>query len=227
MEELSTSFVSFSRLIIPLIFILIGALLLILGSKESLRWRVNISSAQQLWMNIIGGALVVVGIGIIIIPIFITDRQDRASTEAPTELPPVFITITGPTGSIGCRGASITCSFEITGLGGGVAPPMDQYRIATFVFPLEPLGAGYYIQPRMGVMQEDGSWTQSLATIGDNSTPVENGHKLRIRAALLSPDASLDGTRLDQLSRDFYLGRVEDIQGIIALSEPVDLTVEK
>ena len=223
MDDLSTLF----RVLVPLLCIIPGAVLLLIGSVENIRWRVNMGSDQQLLINVLGGALVVVGLGIVLVPIFVNDRNARASIVEPTALPPVFLKISQPAGHIDCSGTEVVCAFDINGQGGGVAPPMDQYRVATFIFPLEPLGAGYYIQPGFAALQEDGSWLKSRATFGSSAIPVESGGKLRVQAALISSDASINGTRLDQLPQGFYLGRLSDIEGLLVMSESVDLTIEK
>lgn len=215
------------QIAIPILFIGIGALLLIIGSLENLRWRFNISSSQQLWINLGGGVLVVIGIGMILLPAFLSDRQSRAAVVEPTEIPPPFINITEPNDSLDCTGTGSVCTFPVRGVGGGIAPPMDPYRVVTFVFPLEPLGSGNFIQRPFAIMEEDGSWEVDSASYGSSTLPAENGNRVRIVTALVSSNASLDGTPINQLPRDFYLGRVEDVEGIIAVSEPQDLTVVK
>ena len=104
---------------------------------------------------------------------------------------------------------------------------LNDLRIYTFVFPQNPPGCGWYLQHRPAVIKAAGTWTQTPAYIGNEKYPAQTGDTLDIRAALVRSDATLEGTRLKDLPMVFCLNTVEDIEGLVALSEPVSLTVQK
>ena len=62
---------------------------------------------------------------------------------------------------------------------------------------------------------------------GPAAIGVASGDSLRLRAAAVRPDASYHGTRLTDFIAGDAFSSVEDIDGLIALSEPMTLTLQR
>lgn len=148
-------------------------------------------------------------------------------TPTPTSSVP-FIAIVAPLETVTCSNPAEDgfCIFEISGQAGGVESFSD-VRIYTFVFPLNPSAEGWYLQRPPAGIDLSGDWFQSPAYLGAKSSPAETGHTLRVRAALVQADATYMGTRLDSLPDVTILLAVENIDGIIALSDQVTLTLQR
>lgn len=116
------------------------------------------------------------------------------------------------------------CTFKIIGTAGGVQS-FNGCRIHTFVYPVIPKGIGWYIQ-QPPVSTASGSWTQT-AILGTEGFPAETGNILTIQAALVRSDATLKGTKLSALELSTTLLDLDDIEGIVILSEPIFLTVQR
>lgn len=145
----------------------------------------------------------------------------------PTATPmPPFVRIIAPQDTLSCINPEAWCQFEIRGIAGGDIS-FNEFRIYTFVFPVQPPGAGWYPQHPRAIVQSNGDWIQSSAYLGDAKNPVQAGHTLRIRAALVQESATFNGTELSDLQGGTALNAVEDIDGIVALSNVVFLVVHK
>jgi hypothetical protein len=92
---------------------------------------------------------------------------------------------------------------------------LNNIWVYAFVYPVDPGGAGWYGQDQLVEVQSNGDWVQDSAYLGDGDHPVETGHKLRIKVAVVSASSSVPSV----------VARVEDIEGIIAVSDSVSLTV--
>ena len=117
----------------------------------------------------------------------------------------------------------------IEGTAGGVDGFVNK-RIYVFVYPVMPPGAGWYLQKSPANIGLKGDWTQSPSYIGSDVAPAVTGNTLKIRAVLVTKDATYDGEKLDDLADSdklVVLTVIEDIEGIITLSDPVDLIVSR
>lgn len=134
-----------------------------------------------------------------------------------------FIVITEPLQSLACSDLSTAaCTFRIKGNIGGIQS-FNGCRIYTFVYPVNPAGAGWYIQ-QPPISTTSGNWTQT-AILGSEGQPAMMGDTLSIQAVVVRSDATYKGTRLSDLELSANLQDLGDITGIVALSEPVFLTV--
>jgi hypothetical protein len=162
-----------------------------------------------------------------------------ASTEtpAPTDVPPPTNTpspsvqITNPldNGTLSCDNppTEAFCLFHVQGKIGGVGS-FSEYRLYVFVYPVTPPGAGWYLQKIPAAIESNGNWEQSPAYLGNPTFPAVTGNTLKIRAVLVKSDATFNGTTLEDLAKSsdlIVLSAVEDIDGDIAISDTVDLTL--
>jgi hypothetical protein len=146
---------------------------------------------------------------------------------SPTATPiPPFVRIIAPQDTVSCINPEVWCQFEIRGTAGGDISFKD-LRIYTFVFPVQPPGAGWYLQKPPASIEPNRDWIQSSAYLGDGDHPVETNNTLRIRAALVQKDATFNGTKLSDLKGGTALAAVEDIDGIVVLSNVVFLVVHR
>lgn len=205
----------------PYILGSLGILLVILALLEQIGPWV-IWARQQLRLGILGSAMILFGMLLLVIPEF----ELNPATGAPRPTPTPFVTIDHPTDQLDCSGSGEICEFAVEGTYGDVAPGIA-FSIYVFVLPIEPAGPGYYLQEHPARLGPDGVWIQFPSKIGGTRLPVGSGDSLQVRAALVRGDASFNDLKLDELPNDFYLIRFEDIQGLIALSETVTLTIEK
>jgi hypothetical protein len=104
-------------------------------------------------------------------------------------------------------------------------PENTEWEIFIFVFRIDPPGPGYFLQPQPARVVSGGNWT-SQAQYGAFNTPAGEGQTIEVLAGIVAPDASYNDTRLRALPPNFYLSNLGDIQGLIALSEPVSLQTE-
>lgn len=148
-------------------------------------------------------------------------------TPTPTPIPPPFIGITAPEETLACVNPEEWCEFEVRGDAGGVSSFSD-LRIYTFVRPVDPPGPGWYLQDICADINADGSWVQFPSVLGDLEYPASDGDTLRIRAALVQEDATFQGKKLSDFSQGkACLDAVEEIEGFVALSDVIELTVQR
>lgn len=219
------------NIILPLFLLFLGLIIILISTSHKLAWRMEWAPEKLMRLLPFGLFTVVFGLGWLVMPGF-SSLLNRPATAAasstqfpPTPLPPPFIIIQEPQQNLNCRKSDNTCWFNMQGTFGGVFPLKD-YRIYTFVFPTDPQGPGYYLQDQPASLAPDGSWTQSPSVYGNRNLPAASGQSLTIQAALVSIDATYNGSRLGDLPPNFYLGAVENIEGLIALSEPISLIVK-
>lgn len=208
---------------VSILLILVGITLIIFTLAERAGRTFRLSGVQQMRIGIFGTLTMFIGIVVLVLP----KTSPVSLQKPPTATPNPFITIHSPHGTLPCQPQSGTCTFKISGTAGGI-PNFSDYRIYTFVLPVEPRGPGYYLQPKPATNSiEDESWVQYPAFYGHKTLPAKIGNQFRIQAIVVERDATFDGTKLDQLPAGFYLGAIQNIKGIIARSEPVQLTVGK
>jgi predicted small lipoprotein YifL len=155
-----------------------------------------------------------------------TPTPTAIPTPTETPLPPgPSVTITRPEIMLTCENPSTedNCRFAVTGTGYS-GETTEVLRIYTFVFPVDPPGAGWYRQLPATSISSDGSWLQPTNYLGAAGIPALEGHTLRIRAALVEPGAAYRGKPLDQGDL-LVVELIEDIDGLVAVSDEVFLTV--
>jgi hypothetical protein len=147
-----------------------------------------------------------------------------------------IVRITTPRDILTC--SADTCLFEVKGSTSSVISRSDfgDLRLYVLVFPINPPGAGWYIQLQPGSIQSsDGLWSQSPSWLGSVGAPEETGHTLKIVAVIVSTDAiakTINGTRtIDQMTGNNNDNIVRDPRAISAtflfVSNEVNLTVQK
>ena len=165
----------------------------------------------------------------------LTPSETSMPTEIPlaTNTPSPSIQITSPmdNGTMSCDNYAeeAFCLFHVHGKIGGIGSFSD-YRVYVFVFPVTPPGAGWYLQKSPAAIESNGDWEQSPAYLGNVTFPAVTGNVLKLRAALVKADATFNGTTLEDLVKSsdlIVLSTVEDIDGIVALSDIVDLTLDR
>jgi hypothetical protein len=217
--------------LLPLLLFGVGLIIVLISFSQKIAWRLDWPAEKLLRLLPVGLITVVIGFAWLIYPEIRSLTNALAQTNAaaipgtPTPLPPPFISINAPLEKLSCQTSNNTCWFKIEGIFGGVFPHSD-YRIYTFVFPTDPQGPGYYLQDQLVTFSPDGNWTQNYAAYGDRKLPAKPGQKLTIQAVLVAQGASYNGTPLTDLPPTFYLGAIDNIEGIIALTEPITLVVE-
>ena len=117
------------------------------------------------------------------------------------------------------------CQFEVKGVS-SAAKPLNGLRIYVFVFPKVPPGEGWYLQKQWAVVYSNNNWSQSPSYLGNVDNPAQTNHTLKVQAAVVRADASYNGTPLDNLPSPGVVV-IENIQGLIAISDPIDLTVQR
>ncbi len=202
----------------------LGLILILLGTNERIAWRIDWSPVKLFRFSLSGGLIFLVGFGLMLLPGLQNMRSDRAEVDLPTPLPDPFISINAPKETLTCTVRRGICRFEILGIAGGVFP-LGDYQIYTLVYQLEPRGPGYYLQRPSTFIDMDGSWKQAHVSVGNAKLPVTAGSSVRIQAMLVDSDASFDGTPLRELPAEFYFGSTKSIEGMIAISDIVDLSV--
>ena len=119
--------------------------------------------------------------------------------------------------------------MNIAGKAGGVGSYLD-LRMYIFVFPVNPPGAGWYLQNSPAAIETSGDWAQSPSYLGSGGAPAETGQTLKIRAALVTKDATFNDKKLEDLAKSggvTVLSAVEDIEGIVAISDSIDVTITR
>ena len=113
--------------------------------------------------------------------------------------------ITSPRDILNC--AEAICQFQVEGFTSSLVTRSDfnDLRLYILVFPVNPPGAGWYIQLQPGSIQSsDGTWTQSPSWLGNQQFPAEAGDTLKIVAVIVSKDArakTINGTKaIDQMT---------------------------
>ncbi len=208
---------------VPYLLIVVGVGAIIFALLEQIGWEFEITPGRQIWFAGIGGLMAVVGTALIIFPQVVQAVEEMVPTPAPTDMPAPFVRIIEPAGELDCTGGGASCRFEVSGVAGGVLPQED-YLVYIFVFPVDPPGPGFFIQRPAARLNEGGTWRQFPSLAGNLSTAVESGDVIRVQAALLERNATYNGTRLNELPANFYLGALNDIAGLTALSQATQLT---
>ena len=221
---------------LPYLLIVIGFIVITISMIERLAWILDIAPRVLLRLLPVGLVLAMLGIGLLLVPGVETamaaradaiqeevQAQEAAAVEAANNVAP-WITVRSPRETTPCTPVGPSCYFEVKGQVGG--KNYRDYRIYTFVFPLEPLGPGYYLQDRAASVDSEGNWTQFPSYFGSPDTQAESGYSFKLQAVLVRADATYYGTGLDQLPPNFYLGSVDDIDGVVAVSEAVYSTVK-
>jgi hypothetical protein len=162
-----------------------------------------------------------------------TNTLKPTNTPTPTNTPEPSVQITNPidNGTLSCDNSpdQSFCLFHVQGKISGVGSFSD-YRVYVFVFPLTPSGAGWYLQKSPAAIQSNGDWELSPAYLGNATFRAEKGNTLKVRAVLVKGDATFNGTKLEDLaqSKDLIVfPAIEDIDGDIAISDIVDLTLNR
>jgi hypothetical protein len=151
----------------------------------------------------------------------------------PTDTPPPFVEITNPAdgGSVECINnvaADKFCLLNIEGNAGGVNLSSN-VRLWVFIKPVNPPGAGWYFQKSPATIKSNGDWKQSPSYLGSTAVPAVSGHTFTVRVALVTGDATLNGSKLDDLAVSgelIVLNAIEEISGIIVLSDPIDAALK-
>jgi len=201
---------------VPIVLLLIGAGVMVYKNWDS--WR----------LVVLGG---VVGLLLGLLVPYAFDLL-KPSPLSPPALPPASnasaaIHVTSPRKVLECTNPEKdpACLFEVKGKATGIDPA--DLRIYTFVYPTDPPGEGWYMQVQPATVSGDGQWVQTPSYLGNERARVRTGHSLRLRAAVVGRDATYKGTRLSDLRPGEALPAVEDIEGIVARSESVQLTVKR
>lgn len=105
--------------------------------------------------------------------------------------------------------------------------PEDQNLIVVFVFPTDPSSGGWFAQRPPAALEQGGAWSQEPSYLGAAGFLVSTGDTVRIQAALVLPEADFNGTRLDELAAGVVIPNLQEIKGIVAFSNFVDVTVER
>ncbi len=162
-----------------------------------------------------------------------SETPKPSDTPAPTDTPAPSIQITKPedNGQLGCDNSAqeAFCLFHVQGKISGISSFSD-YRVYVFVYPISPAGAGWYLQKSPAAIDSDGSWEQSPSYLGNTTYPATNGDTLKIRVVLVKDDATWNDTELAdlvKLKEEIILVAVEDIDGDVAISDTVHLTLNK
>jgi hypothetical protein len=174
------------------------------------------------------GLLVAVGVGGLLLGLLLSWLIFGDDGDDVPPPPTVTVNVRQPNGSVSCTNPSddAFCQFEVTGVSTGVASSRN-LRLYVFVFPVQPPGAGWYAQKASAVVRSDGQWIQGPSYVGNEESPAKRGDTLRLRAAVVQQDARYRGFRLGDLGPGEALESIEDVDGLVALSNPVDLRVSR
>jgi hypothetical protein len=162
------------------------------------------------------------------------DKQ-QASVKVRGDCVPL-VRITSPKDIITC--SEDACQFRLEGSTSSVVSRSDfnDLRLYVLLFPIDPPGAGWYIQLQPGGIQaSDGLWSQSPSWLGSTASPAKAGDTLKIVAVIVSTDAiakTIKGTRtIDQMTGKNDDNVVKDPRDISAtvfvVSDVVNLTIQK
>jgi len=129
------------------------------------------------------------------------------------------------------------CQFEVKGFTSSVISRSDfnDLRLYVLVYPINPAGAGWYIQLQPGAIQSsDGLWSQSPSWLGG----AKAGNTFKIVAVIVSTDVkakTISGTMrsIDQMTgsnNDNVVKDPKDLNNdttVFILSDEVNLTVQR
>jgi hypothetical protein len=121
------------------------------------------------------------------------------------------------------------CQFHVSGRVEAVSS-FSEYRLYVFVFPVTPPGAGWYLQKLPAPLESNGNWQQNRSYLGNVQFPAKQGDTFQIRAVLVRDDATVDGKKLEDMAKSnalIVLASVEDIQDFVAVSDIVDVTLNR
>jgi hypothetical protein len=171
----------------------------------------------------VAGIAVAVGIaiGLMIARLFGGDPPPPQSVATT----PVAVQITKPTNELNCANQKEKfCIFTVEGTMSGFDPAV--HRIYVFIKPTKPSGEGWYpqVQP---ADDNDGRWSQTQSQVGSDAAPAQAGHELQVRAAIVRSDATYNSAKLTDLAGGEAVRSLQDIDGVISLSEPVTLVVKR
>jgi hypothetical protein len=162
-----------------------------------------------------------------------TDTPQPTDTPPPTDTPLPFVEVIEPAdnGTMSCDNPAEEgfCLFHVRGRAGGVDSFIN-YRLYVFVFPSNPPGAGWYLQKLPAPIESSGDWTQPQSYLGAIGAPAEKGDEFKIRAVLVRTDATVNSRKLEDMANSkelIVLPAVEDIDGIVAISDIIDLTLNR
>lgn len=159
-----------------------------------------------------------------------TDEMHGFNNKDPYSLTATFptptIAITYPKKKAICSNppADPFCRFEIRGSSG--LNPLGKLRVYAFIYPLEPAGGGWYIQFPRAEIEANGDWLQAPAYLGNDGNPAETGDRVRIRAAVVTEDATYHGIPLDDLPPGTFMV-ITDIKRLVAISNTTEPTVQR
>jgi hypothetical protein len=224
-------------------------------ASSSLRWELVVAIASGVATSVITLAVarltdaaptVFIGIAAFVVvafAVFLGVRSDRARMVVVAAVgiaigfgialsilwddPRVTVRIAVPTtGEVRCSPeVPNACVFEVSGTHTGFDPVAQ--RLYVFVYPTKPAGAGWYPQRTPGVEDGPGRWAQHQSQIGNGATPAEDGDQLQLRAAVVRKEATLDGVPLADVQGGKVVAALQDIDGFVAESPPVTLTVRR
>lgn len=145
----------------------------------------------------------------------------------PTTPPAQSLTMSWSRNEVQCNNSSAepACRFDVEGSLMGV--PAGSAHVVVFIFPTNPPGQGWYVQWPPASVGANGDWMQVPSWVGNNDFPAETGHKLRVRAAAVRPTATYRGAALDQLPEPRVVSSLEEIQGVVVMSDPTELSVRR
>jgi hypothetical protein len=155
-----------------------------------------------------------------------TSRSQSPTPPSQSPTPPsITVEITGPTKSTTCTNPPTEdpCLFSTTGKSKGVTNKKDLW-ICVLVYPVQPSGAGWYLQGGETTLRPDGTWSK-VAQIGATGYPAHKGDTFRIMALVISKNAMIDGTRLDKRALGTPIEEPGHIAPNFAKSKIIDLTV--
>ena len=153
-----------------------------------------------------------------------TDTAAPIATHAATPKPEAQPTleINEPVGAIDCTGTG-SCLFSVKGKSSNVVSNRD-LRIYIFVFPLKPVGAGWYQQVSPANVRQDGTWLQTPSWLGNARFPAKSDHTFEIVALVVHKDAEWRGTKLSDWPPGEAIHAFQDVD-YVALSDIVSLRV--
>jgi hypothetical protein len=179
--------------------------------------------------------------GNVVVTVEVTDEKGQTTTKSysfvvgssietvepppPEPLPPTpepVVEITKPLDTIDCPGTG-ACRFTVEGTSSNVVTNRD-LRIYVLVFPVDPVGSGWYLQVSPATVRQDGTWSQMPAWLGDDEYPAKSGDTLQIVALVVHRDADWNGTKLSDWSPGAALPTYQDID-YMAVSDIIDLRV--
>lgn len=139
--------------------------------------------------------------------------------------PATKVSITSPASTLHCRPSTPQCPFTVAGHSTHVA---SGAHILVLVFPLQPAGAGWYVQSQSATIQANGGWSQSPSYIGAGKYPVHNGDTLQIEAIVVRAGASYQGRDLAVLAATASpISDPGQIRGVLGRSGIVMVSVKQ